>query len=159
MRHILLGLPLILLLAAAGPPRQAASTPVALTPQPGSTLDRAARLLLAEDLADAKARGEKPLVLVGSAMLGSASDRPALFVQLQSARMCGSGGCSSSLFLWRNGHYELVLDGVGGTIAVSAHKTRGMADLIGADSRYVWTGKEYRDTRPAPAIDLRPHRR
>jgi hypothetical protein len=34
-----------------------------------------------------------------------------------------------------------------------------MADLVTDGVRYAWTGREYRDTRPAPpAVDLRPRR-
>ncbi len=157
MRHPLRStiLPLLLLLAAAAP----AATPVPLAPQPGSVLDRAARSLLASDLEDARRNHDKPLVLVGTAKLGAASDRPALFVQLQSARMCGSAGCSTSVFLWRGGAYKRVLDGVGGKLSVASTKHRGMFDLVSDEARFVWNGTEYQDTRPAPAIDLRPRRR
>ena len=145
---------LLLLLAAAPAP-----VPVPLSPQPGTPLDAAARALVADDLADAARNNDKPLVLVGAARLGTASDRPALFVQLQSARECGSAGCNTSVYLWRSGGYQRVLDGVGGQLAVAAAKHRGMADLVTEGERYVWSGQDYRDTRPAPAVDLRPRRR
>ena len=99
-------------------------------------------------------------MLVGSARLSAAaSDRPALFVQLQSARECGSAGCETVVFLWRNGGYTRVLDGVGGRVSVAGTRTGGMADLVTEHERYVWGGTEYRSTRPAPNIDLRRPRR
>jgi hypothetical protein len=151
-------LPLLLaavfLMAAA--PR---STPVPLAAQPGTPLDATARQLVAQDLAESRRAGEKPLVLVGSAALGDASDRRALFVQIQSARECGSAGCSTSVFLWRAGTWALVLDGVSGRLAVSANKTRKMADLLTDKDRYVWNGSLYQDSKPAPQVDLRPRPR
>ena len=77
------------LLAAAAPTKPQTGTPVALQAQPGTPLDQAARQLVADDLAAATARGDRPLVLIGSARLGG--DRPALFVQLQSPKECGLG--------------------------------------------------------------------
>lgn len=143
--------PLVLCLGAAAPaPRE-----VALSPQPGSPLDRAARALVGKDMAEAGRAGEQPLLLVGSAPLGTASDRPALFVQLQSARECGSAGCSTGVWLWRGGKWVQVLDGVSGPVGVAATRTRGMADLVTGKERYAWTGQAYRDVRGAPAVDLR----
>ena len=143
--------------------RAETATPVTLRPQPGTTLDTAARQLVAKDIGDARTGDRSTIVLVGSAPLGSKSgDRPALFVQVQSPRQCGSAGCSTLVYLWRNGAYERVLDGVDGRMAVSAHHTLGMADLVADDSRYVWDGTSYRDATPGPAApnpDLRPRRK
>ena len=141
------------MLIAAAPPRGA---PVPLAAQPGTPLDQAARTLLADQLAEARSKGDTPLLLTGSARLGPASDRPALFVQLQSARECGSAGCSTAVFTWIGGAWKRVLDGTTGKLAVAPTRTRGMADLVSDDERYAWTGSEYRDVRPAPAVDLRP---
>ncbi len=128
-----------------------------LSAQPGTALDAAARQLVARDLAEARRRGETPLVLVGSARLGRGQqDRPAVFVQLQSARECGSAGCSTAVYLWRRGRWARVLDGVAGRLAVAPTRTRGMADLLTGATRYVWNGERYRDARPAPNVDLRP---
>ena len=149
--RVLAVVPVLLCLVAAGPaPRE-----VTLSPQPGTPLDQAARALVTEDLAEAGRAGERPLLLVGSAPLGTASDRPALFVQLQSARECGSAGCSTGVWLWRGGKWVRVLDGASGTLAVAATRTRGMADLVAGKERYAWTGRAYRDVRGAPAVDLR----
>ena len=148
------------LLIAAGPPHGVpAGTPIALAAHPGTPLDTTARELVADDLAESRRAGERPLVLIGSAPLGTASDRPAVFVQLQSARQCGSAGCSTSAFLWRHGAWKRVLDGVGGKLSVLPSHTRGMADLATETVRYVWNGQEYRDSQPSPSIDLRPRRR
>ena len=137
-----------------------APTPVALTAQPGTQLDASARALMAADLAEAGRSGEKPLLLVGAAKLGSGpTDRQALFVQLQSARECGSAGCSTSVYLWRDGVWKRVLDGVSGKVALASTRTKGMADLVTDKARYVWTGTEYRDPRPAPQVDLTPRTR
>ena len=145
------------LLAAAPAP----AVPVVLAPQPGTALDRAARGLVAQDLAEGVRAGERPLVLVGTARLGAAADRPALFVQLQSPRECGSAGCSTSVFAWTGGRYQKVLDGVAGRMAVAGTRHAGMADLQAGSDTYAWNGKVYADTLPAPAVDLRPrpHRR
>jgi hypothetical protein len=148
-------LALLPLLAAAPPP----GTPVVLAPQPGTALDRTARGLVAQDLAESVRARERPLVLVGMARLGAAADRPALFVQLQSPRQCGSAGCSTSVFAWTGGRYQKVLDGVAGHMAVAASRHAGMADLQAGTETYAWNGKAYADTVPAPAIDLRPRTR
>ena len=144
--------------------RAETATPVSLRPQPGTALDTAARRLVAGDIGDARKGARSALVLVGSAVLSSkAGERPALFVQVQSARQCGSAGCSTLVYLWRNGGYERVLDGVDGRMAVSGHHTLGMADLVTDESHYVWDGSSYRDATPGPAApnpDLKPrHKR
>jgi len=131
-------------------------TPVVMTAQPGTALDRTVRGLAAQDLADAARSGERTLVLIGSARLGSASDRPALFVQLQSPRQCGSRGCSTAVYAWIKGRWAKVLDDASGRITVAPTRHGGMADLVANTERYVWTGTAYADTRPAPAVDLRP---
>ena len=138
-RRMMLSAALVLALAAAAPTR---STPVPLVAQPGPTpLDAAARALVAADLAQARQAGETPLVLVGSAVLGGgAQERPALFVQLQSARECGSAGCTTAVYMWRSNAWKRVLDGASGGIAVAATRTRGMADLVTDKERYVWDG-------------------
>ena len=161
----------VLFLAAAGPAPAPAPNPVPAPPpravtvpapvplaaQPRTWMDTAARRLLARDLAEARQAGEVPLVLVGSARLGAApGERAALFVQLQSPRECGSAGCSTQVFVWRAGQWSRVLDGVSGKLGVAGSRTKGMADLVSDNGRYVWTGTAYRDTRPAPAVDLRP---
>ncbi len=160
MRHrrVALAFAALLLAAAAPAKRQAEPAhPVALQPQPGTPVDAAVRTLVADDLVAAKARGDTPLVLIGRASLGGA--KPALFVQLQSPQECGSAGCSTTLFSWEHGAWKQVLDGVTGHITVSSKRTRGRADLIADKDHFVWTGSAYRSTRPAPAVDLRPHPR
>ncbi len=154
-RRIVAAAALIAMVGAAPAP-----TPVPLSSQPGTQLDASARALAAADLAEASRSGERPLLLVGSARLGTGpQDRAALFVQLQSPRECGSAGCSTSVYLWRNGAWKRVLDGVGGKIAIATTRTRGMFDLVTEKDRYVWTGTEYRDPKPAPQVDLTPRTR
>jgi len=151
----------LLLLAAAPAPSPAAAqptgTPIVLAARPGTQLDASARALVAQDLVEASHAREKPLVLTGSAMLGVASDRPVVFVQLQSARQCGSAGCSTTAFLWQKGTWKRILDGVDGKLTVLPTKTRGMADIASEKVKYIWTGTEYHDPKGAPPIDLRPH--
>lgn len=151
IRHRHLLLPFALLLAAAAP--------VPLSEQPGTELDRAARALVAQDLNEAEGRRERPLILVGSAQLGRAQDPPALFVQLQSPRECGSAGCSTSVYLRSGNGWRKVLDGVSGPVAVADTRSKGMRDLLVGQGRYVWNGTRYVDVRPAPAVNLRPQRR
>ncbi len=141
---------------AAAPASKPAGTPVVLMPQRGTPLEATVRRLVARDLAEAGRNGEAPLLLVGSARLGRAADRPALFVQLQSPRECGSAGCSTQVYAWVRGAYVRVLDGVAGPITVAPTRHGGMADLLTNNERYVWDGAAYRDARPAPNVDLRP---
>lgn len=144
--------------AAAVPDRPGpAGLPVVMTPQPGTALDRAARSLVASDLAEARRGGDRPLLVIGSVRLGAASERPALFVQLQSPRQCGSRGCSTSAFAWIKGHWTKVLDDASGRIVLLPTRHGGMADLAANAEHYAWNGTAYANTRPAPAVDLRPH--
>jgi len=145
-----------LFVAAAAPTRPPSGTPVLLRAQPGTPQDQAARQLVADDLAAAASRGDRPLLLIGTAVLGG--DRPAMFVQLQSPRECGSAGCTTSVYAFVGGGWRRVLDGTSGRLAIAATKTRGWSDLLANDERDVWTGAAYRSTRPAPAVDLRPRR-
>ena len=147
-RHRFLLPSLALLLAAAAP--------VPLSEQPGTELDRAARTLVAQDLNEAEGRRELPLVLVGSARLGRAQDQPALFVQLQSPRECGSAGCNTSVYLRQAGAWRKVLDSVSGPVTVADTRSRGLRDLLVGQERYVWNGTQYVNSRPAPAVDIRP---
>ena len=144
--------PLLLVLLAAAPPP---GTTVTLVAQPGTSLDATARQLVAQNLAEAARRGDEPLLLLGTARLGAPRDRPALFVQLQSPRECGSAGCNTQVYTWVKGAYVRVLDGVSGSVVVQATRHRGMADLQAGSERYVWDGAKYQDVRPAPVVDLR----
>ncbi|MBC7801486.1 MAG: hypothetical protein H7Z10_12765 [Gemmatimonadaceae bacterium] len=154
--HRWLGVALLLLTAAAPPAR--VGGPVVLSSQPGTPLDQTARELVSQDLLEAGSTGEAPLLLIGTALLGTATDRAVLFVQLQSPRECGSSGCSTSAFAWlkTSRQWTKVLDSVGGSITVATTRQRGMLDLVAGQERYGWTGSAYVNTRPAPAVDLRP---
>ncbi len=152
---LLLVLPTV---AAAAPERAGpAGLPVVMAPQPGTALDRTARSLVASDLLAARRAGDRPLLVLGSVRLGAASERPALFVQLQSPRECGSRGCSTSAFAWIKGRWTKVLDDASGRIVLLPTKHGGMSDLAANAERYAWNGTAYASTRPAPAVDLRPH--
>lgn len=144
--------PLVLLaLSLMATAAVAATTPVALKPQPGTPLDATARTLVADDLARAAKKGDAPLVLVGEAHLGTLSDRPAIFIQLQSERECGSAGCNTSVYLERARKWVLVLDSVGGSVSVASARHNGLRDLIvGHDGRWIWNGTTYAETRAAP---------
>jgi len=164
---VLLLLPWLAAAAPAAPPASSTTVPPAAArpgtvtmqqAQPGSALDATARGLVAQDLQEARQAGDRPLLLAGQARLGAASDRPAIFVQLQSPRECGSAGCNTSVYLWQAGRYQRVLDGAAGRIQVSAARHRGMADLVTEHDTYVWTGTAYASKDPAPNVDLRPRR-
>ena len=134
-------------------PVPAASSPVILTQQPGTALDTAARQLNAEDIAGARRRNETPIVLIGSAPLSTDHGDTALFVQTQSASLCGSAGCSTSVYLRHDGHWVKVLDSVSGPIRVMATSSGGMHDLVVGDKdRWTWFGSAYHDTLPAAPI-------
>ncbi|MCQ8277556.1 hypothetical protein NFI95_03715 [Acetobacteraceae bacterium KSS8] len=129
------------------------ANPVILTQQPGTALDTAARQLNAEDLASARKRNENPIVLIGSAPLSANHGDAALFVQLQSASLCGSAGCSTSVYLRHDGNWSKVLDSVSGPIKVLGTTSGGMHDLlVGDKDRWTWFGGAYHDTLPAAPI-------
>ena len=131
----------------------AAASPVILTQQPGTALDTAARELNAEDIAGARKRNETPIVLIGSAPLSTDHGDTALFVQTQSASLCGSAGCSTSVYLRHDGRWIKVLDSVSGPIKVLASSSGGMHDLVVGDKdRWTWFGQSYHDTLPAAPI-------
>jgi hypothetical protein len=146
----------VLLLAAtpvwAKPP---AGRVVALTTQPGSTLERDASRLMADDINAARQAKEEPVMLVGSAHLAVGGGPAALFVQVQSASLCGSAGCSTSVFVKRGRQWKRVLDSVSGPIKEAPGTHHGMHDLLvhGTD-RWVWNGEAYVDTLPAPGVAL-----
>ena len=147
----------VLSLSLAATQAFSATTPVPLTPQPGTRLDAAARQLVAADLARAARKGDAPLVLVAEASLGNASDRPAIFIQLQSERECGSAGCNTSVYLERNKKWVLVLDSVGGAVRIDSVRHNGLRDLIvGNDGRWTWNGKTYVENRAAPPARVAP---
>lgn len=147
----------VLSLSLAAIPASAATTPVPLAPQPGTKLDAKARVLVAADLARAARKGDAPLVLVAEAPLGSGSDRPAIFIQLQSERECGSAGCNTSVYLERNKKWVLVLDSVGGSVRLDSARHNGLRDLVvGQDDRWIWDGKTYVENRLAPPVRTLP---
>jgi hypothetical protein len=129
---------------------------VALTTQPGSTLERDASRLMAEDITSARQAKEQPVMLVGSAHLAVGGGPAALFVQVQSASRCGSAGCSTSVFVKRGHGWKRVLDSVSGPIKEAPRTHHGMHDLLvhGSD-RWIWNGDAYTDTLPAPGVKLK----
>jgi len=147
----------VTLMLAATAPASAGRVPLALQAQPGTELDRVARQLIAQDLAEAAHTGETPLVLVGVAQLGRSGEHPMLFVQLQSPRECGSAGCSTSAYAFRQQGWHKVLDAVSGPVLVDEASHRGMRDLIVHErDRWIWDGAAYGGTKPAPEVSLRP---
>ena len=149
----------VAMLLAGTAPALAGSTPLALRAQPGTDLDSVARQLVAPDLARAARAGETPLVLVGAAQLGYPAEPPMVFVQLQSPRECGSAGCSTSAYVFKQRGWHKVLDAVSGLVLVDGASHRGMRDLIVHErDRWVWDGAAYGGTKPAPEVDLRPTR-
>ena len=162
MRPILL-LSAALLLAAAGPaPKLPASKgaaptgPVKLAPMPGTPLEATAKRVAAADVEDG---GAGALLLLGSQHLGASGIGPALFVQVQSPRACGSAGCSTSVYLPTRAGWTKILDAVSGDVVVEPAEHGGMHDLlVGRDDRWAWNGRVYADTVPAPQVDLRPRR-
>ncbi len=143
-----------LLLAAAAPAPP--TGPVRLAPMPGTPLDATARQVAASDVEDG---GAGALLLLGSQHLGTAGTGPAMFVQVQSPRACGSAGCSTSVYLPTKTGWAKVLDAVSGNLVVEPAQHGGMHDLlVGKGDRWIWNGRVYADTIPAPQVDLRPHR-
>lgn len=129
----------------------AGASPVVLSAAPGTALDAEARTLNADDLQDAAKHHDHVVVLIGSAPLSSKGDEQALFVQLQSARLCGSAGCTTSVYLRRGSDWKTVLDSVNGDISVLPARHKGMHDLlVDGNDRWVWDGSQYQDTLGAP---------
>ena len=127
--------------------------PVVLAPHPLSRLDFTARDVAKQDIADG---GDGALLLLASQSLGTAGTGRALFVQVQSQRSCGSAGCSVSVYLPVKTGWTKVLDAVG-TLAVLPSVHGGMHDLlVGKGDHWVWNGRAYADTLPAPQVDLTP---
>jgi hypothetical protein len=124
--------------------RSATGAPITLKAHPGTGEDAVARQLMAPELAAARNFGEAPLVLISSAQLGATRDSQALFVQIQSARECGSAGCDTVSFRKINGTWVRILDTVSGAIRVAPTAHRGMQDLIVQETRrLVWDGTRY----------------
>jgi hypothetical protein len=121
---------------------------VTLSAQPGTPLDAQARLLATEDMAAAARHGETPLVLVGNAVLALKGEgAEALFVQVQSASLCGSAGCSTDVYLKKQGQWVKVLDSVSGPVEILPTGHGGMKDiLVDGTDRWVWKNNSYVDT-------------
>ncbi len=133
--------------------RHESGAAVQLSHEPGTSQDRAARRLNAHDIRAAQRHGETPLVLVGSSRLGTKAGDPALFVQVQSARLCGSAGCSTSVYLRHDHRWRKVLDSVSGPIRVMPQRHNGMHDLVvGRNDRWIWDGRVYQDSLAAPPL-------
>jgi hypothetical protein len=146
-------LALALSAAAAAPP---AGKPVLLTAQPGSHLEATARRLMSTDITESSANGAPPLLLVGSARLSTDPGPAALFVQVQSADLCGSAGCSTAVYVKRGAAWHKVLDSVSGPIRVAPGTHRGMHDLlVHGHDRWIWNGTAYADTLPVPDVKLK----
>ena len=150
-----IGAAVLALALAAAAHKPPAGKVVSLTTQPGSRLERDASRLMAEDIGAAHQAKEVPVMLVGSARLGGTGSSAALFVQVQSASLCGSAGCSTSVFVKHGPAWKRVLDSVSGPIKISPSVHSGMHDLLvhGTD-RWIWNGSAYADTLPAPKVDL-----
>ena len=151
-RPLLLLLSLALCAGAAHTRKPPPGSVVALTTQPGSRLEHDAAALVSDDIAAAHKAHEVPVMLVGSAHLATSGGGAALFVQVQSASLCGSAGCSTSVFTEHGHSWTRVLDSVSGPIKVSPAVHGGMHDLLvhGTD-RWVWNGHAYSDTLKVPA--------
>ncbi|WP_010668591.1 hypothetical protein [Acetobacter aceti] len=131
--------------------------PVILTQQLGTELDKAARKLAADDIATSRRHKEEPLVLIGSAPLSTKKGDVALLIELQSAALCGSAGCSTDVYLHKDQDWVKILDSVSGQIAVLPTSHRGMYDLmVDGSDRWLWDGNTYQDTiNAAPIGNLR----
>ncbi|WP_242010077.1 hypothetical protein [Acetobacter conturbans] len=130
-----------------------AAKPVILSQQPGTELDKDARTLAADDIATSRRHHEEPVVLIGSAPLSTKKGDVALFIELQSAALCGSAGCSTDVYLRQHKEWIKILDSVSGEIAILPTSHHGMYDLVvdGSD-RWVWDGSSYQDTIGAAPI-------
>lgn len=127
---------------------------VTLTPQPGTPLENIARTLNQTDMNFAIQRNEQPLLLIGSLNLSSTKKaKNILFTQIQTASLCGSGGCSTTGYIKRNNQWIKVLDAVTGDITVEKTTHKGMHDLsVSASDVWKWNGKTYVETQRGPKL-------
>ncbi|EUK18002.1 MULTISPECIES: hypothetical protein [Commensalibacter] len=127
---------------------------VKLTSQPGTALENTARLLNQSDMNFAIQRNEQPLLLIGSLNLSSTKKpKTILFTQIQTASLCGSGGCSTTGYIKRNNQWVKVLDAVTGDITVEKATHKGMHDLsVSASDVWRWNGKTYIETQKGPNL-------
>lgn len=127
---------------------------ISLTPQPGTALENTARLLNQSDMNFAIHRNEQPLLLIGLLNLSSTKKtKNILFTQIQTASLCGSGGCSTTGYIKRNNQWVKVLDAVTGDIKVEKVTHKGMHDLsVSASDVWRWNGKTYVETQKGPAL-------
>lgn len=135
--------------AALPTPAQASVSgrPVVLGAHPGSGLDSVARTLSADQLQSAAKHHDQPLILIASVPLSPGRKNIALFVQLQSGRLCGSAGCATSVYLRHGTKWDTVLDSVNGEIAILRTRHKGLYDLlVDGDDKWIWNGKTYQDT-------------
>ncbi|WP_143280708.1 hypothetical protein [Bombella intestini] len=125
--------------------------PVELKSQPGTELDNAARSLNTDLLEDATRHNEQPIVLTGTAKLAPKQKGTILFVQLQSYRLCGSAGCTTSIYRKNGDKWDTLLDSVNGTIRIARQRHNGMADIVvDGNDRWVFDGQKYQDTLNSP---------
>ncbi|QDH15517.1 hypothetical protein E3E11_06280 [Oecophyllibacter saccharovorans] len=133
--------------AAAPQAPRPAGHPVVLTAHPGSGLEAVARSLSADELKEAARHHDHPIILTASAPLAPGHKNMALFVQLQSAGMCGSAGCATSVFLRHGKKWDNVIDSVNGGMSILPTRHQGLYDiLIDNDDKWIWNGKTYQDT-------------
>lgn len=128
---------------------------IILTPQPNNPLTTTAYHLNKTDINFAIQHGEKPLILIGSANLSSIKrNQTVLFTQLQSASLCGSGGCTTTAYLKRNNQWIKILDSVTGDIEVRKTSHKGMHDLLVESSDlWIWNKTTYVETQRGPNIN------
>lgn len=131
--------------------RSSGTIPVELKSQPGTELDKAARSLNTDLLEDAARHNEQPIVLTGTAKLAPKQKDTILFVQLQSYRLCGSAGCTTSIYRKNGDNWDTLLDSVNGSIRIARQRHNGMADIIvDGNDRWVFDGQKYQDTLNSP---------
>lgn len=124
------------------------------SPQPGSILEGIARQLNQTDINFAVKNNEKPLILIGISNLSSTKTvKKVLFVELQSASLCGSGGCTTTAYTKLHGEWVNVLDSVTGDITVQTTAHDGMYDLlIGTSDVWVWNKNTYVASQRGPRL-------
>ncbi|QCE35462.1 hypothetical protein FAI40_09030 [Acetobacteraceae bacterium] len=122
---------------------EASASVVHVSRHPGSNLEKIAASLNADLIKDSQLHNEKPRIFTASVHLSEAKT-PALFVQIQSGRLCGASGCSTSVYILKNGKWNNILDDVNGEISVLPERHKGMANLLvdGTD-KWIWDGNRY----------------
>ncbi|QCE33561.1 hypothetical protein FAI41_08205 [Acetobacteraceae bacterium] len=125
-------------------PGLSSAATVHLSRHPGSDLEKIASSLNSDLIKDSQMHGEKPVIFTTSMHLGDSKEPAALFVSIQSGRLCGAAGCATSIYLLEKGQWTTILDDINGEISTLSERHKGMLDiLVDKTDKWIWDGQRY----------------